>query len=206
MAAAAGIGGLGVSKLPMPSLKKISIEVLSEYPDEEDVKSMLQLSKTIFGNKEEDTPTHHSSLTEWQQRLRRPGAIIIYAALHVSRRDLQDKVSATPVGYMFGYRKEQTMRDGTEAEAAHVWLAGVHDNYQGQCVFRDMLKVFEQYGMENQLGLMSIATYPTKFNRMYGLLRKTGWEEMSRNNEKVVLVKVVNCEERTAVKEIKARS
>ena len=195
MAATTGIGGLGGIKnaaLPLPSPKKISIDVLSEEPTEEDVTSILQLSKAVFGVKDKDTSTHHSSLEEWQQRLSRPGAIVIRAALDVQRRDLQSKVSGTPVGFIFGYRKEQRLHDGAEVEAAHIWLAGVHNSYEGQGIFRDLMKVFEQYASENHSRLMSVTTYPTRFDRMYELLRRTGWKEISSDDGKVVLVKEVS--------------
>ena len=194
MAATAGIGGLGGSKnaaLPLPSPKKISIDVLSEEPAEEDVMSVLQLSNTVFRVKDKKTSTHYSSLEEWQQRLSRPGAVIIRAALHVSQRDLQAKVPATPVGFIFGYKKEQRLADDRVVEAAHIWLAGVHSSYEGQGVFRDLTKVFEQYASENDLGLLSVTTYPARFGRMYELLKKTGWKDIGSDGEKVVLVKEV---------------
>lgn len=190
----AGIGGGGTPKnaaQPLPDPKKITIDVLPEAPSDDEVQAILKLSNGIFNTATQEPPTHHSSLDEWHRRLRYPGAIIIRAGLHVSRKDLQNKAPVTPVGFIFGYRTKQTVGDGKEVEAGHIWLAGVYESYQGQGIFGDLMKVFEQYATENGLEWISVATFPKRYGRMFGLLEKTGWKEARREGEKVVMMKKV---------------
>lgn len=160
---------------------------LVQGADPSALQPILLLSNTIFGVGPSQPATHHSSLAEWSNRLNDPESIIACAT------QASDGDASKPVGFIFAYPKKfQSLND---SPGLHIWLSGVSEDCRGGGVFGFLMCMVERFASERRFQRMTVATFPSKFGRMYAVLLKTGWklvDDVDMGEEgKVLLTKEV---------------
>jgi GNAT superfamily N-acetyltransferase len=147
-----------------------------------ELQPILDLSNQIFGVEASAEGTHHSSLSEWVRRLSDAQAFIASAAT-LDR----ESTSKQPVGFMFVHPKQHT---ANAEPVLHIWLAGVLPAYRGEGVFHRLMTMVEEHALQFGAARISVATYPKRFEKMYSILSKTGWEVTNDLDDgKILLMK-----------------
>jgi GNAT superfamily N-acetyltransferase len=137
-----------------------------EHTSQTELQPILDLSNKIFSAEVSTEATHHSSLVEWQRRLSYSQSAIVTAALDAES-------SQQPVGFIFAHPKQHTLN---AEPVLHIWLAGVLPECRGGGVFHRLMTLVEVHALQFGAERISVATYPNKFEKMYSILSKTGWE------------------------------
>ncbi|KEF62445.1 uncharacterized protein A1O9_00417 [Exophiala aquamarina CBS 119918] len=157
---------------------------------------VLNLSNLIFDT-QSSRPTHHSSLEEWSIRLSRPDSILVYSTSSSSQYSpprLSTSISTDPapvvLGFVFAHMKsDRTLPHPT----LHIWLAGVSEDTRGTGVFAALMSKVEDHARSLSIGALSVATFPAKYEKMYTILQKQGWEERewTERGRKVLMMKPI---------------
>jgi GNAT superfamily N-acetyltransferase len=171
-----------------PSSKPAYHTLLANAPAST-LQPLLSLNNQIFAtDTSTSTPsTHHSSLPEWQNRLNSPLSIIAYATLPTSDNPTDSNSPSLPVGFIFAHPKQHPDQS---SPALHIWLAGVLPASRGTGMFPRLMQMAEGHAREKGVRMLSVATFPAKFEKMYAILTKTGWEgERDLGEGKVLLFK-----------------
>lgn len=148
------------------------------------IQPVLDLNKQIFAIDTSNPPSHHGTLSEWQKRLDDPLSIIAYATLP---SPASDSSNAPVVGFILAHPKRHPNHSGP---ALHIWLAGVLPASRGTGTFHGLMKLVEEHARQQSVRTLSVATFPAKFEKMYSILTKTGWEsEQDLGEGKVLLMK-----------------
>ena len=194
---------------PQPGTQ-ISFHSLDSTSPPEQISAILSLSNTIFSATPESTK--YSSLSVWQSHLSRPNSAIFFATLPSPN----DEADVEPIGFVFAYTRSPSDYSSTlagklteqgvkEGEILHIWLSGMVEQYRSRGVFGELMGLVEEWAGEKGLSRMSVSTVPSKFGRMFDLLKKTGWtvvdevEGESEGEQKVVLMKDARGEGKEAV-------
>jgi GNAT superfamily N-acetyltransferase len=161
-----------------------SYHALNANATSDELQPLVDLNNLIFKNSTDvsDSASHHGSLAEWQKRLNDPFSTLVYATL--------PSTGANPVGFIFAHPKQHARAfDPT----LHIWLAGVLPASRGTGMFHGMMKQVEDHAREKGIKTLSVATFPAKFEKMYSILTKTGWDgEQDLGDGKVLLIKVLS--------------
>ena len=77
------------------------------------------------------------------------------------------------LGFFFLYK-----RTFSEFQACHIYLAAIHLSARGQGVFPLLLEEAKCKAMDADVKILSVATVPKRFPRMYSILNRpgSGWE------------------------------
>jgi hypothetical protein len=158
------------------------------------IEPVLSLSNQIFDT-QSSSPTHHSSLEEWSIRLNNPNSILVYGSLNrppPSSSVPIDSASADPtpriIGFIFAHLKTES---ALPHPTLHIWLAGVSENARGTGVFAALMSKVESHARSVDIEGLSVATFPTRFGKMYAILQKQGWEarDWKEGGKKVLMMK-----------------
>ena len=163
----------------------IQLSKLRRDATNSEIQPILDLSNSIFGS-ETSAPivSHHGSLEEWQNRLSSAESVIVYATVPTT----ENSNGAVPVGFVFAHPKRRSEEDADPA--LHIWLAGILPSQRGGRLFQKLMQAVELHAREKGIAILSVATFPSKFVKMYSILKKTGWEEVETfENGKVLLRK-----------------
>lgn len=81
--------------------------------------------------------------------------------------------SETMLGMFFCFPRS---RDGVKSY--HIWIAAVHPRARGQGVFPILMNATEQLARAAGYHVLTVATIPSRFERMYSILSRenSGWE------------------------------
>jgi GNAT superfamily N-acetyltransferase len=153
------------------------------------LQAVLDLNNQIFGVDPTRPVSHHGSLSEWRDRLDEPLSIITYATISLVNKELPPgaEVGDGPAGFIFAHPK---IHPGESAPTLHIWLAGVLPASRGTGMFQGLMRTIEDHAAKNAVKILSVATFPAKFGKMYSILLKTGWtREQDLGNGKVLLFK-----------------
>lgn len=110
-----------------------------------------------------------SDKEQWQTRLSTPGAMLFTAS---DETTVQGFILAQP----------RTHPELNEERTFHISLAAISPEYRGQSIYPRLVEMVERHCIELGLPRLTICTYPKHSPRMYGLLRKNGWEEVCRRD------------------------
>jgi GNAT superfamily N-acetyltransferase len=70
--------------------------------------------------------------------------------------------------------------DGADGKLLHIWLCGVSPDYRSKGVFNKLLSLTEKFAREHGFKLLTVATVPKTFGRMFKVLQGSGWTTVDR--------------------------
>jgi GNAT superfamily N-acetyltransferase len=162
---------------------------LDSTSPESQVSAILSLSDTIFSEIAPASDNKYSSFSLWKERLSLPNSIIFFAT--VPSTTLNADVDS--VGFVFAYprsvsdystlikdRLNLSESDGPDGKLLHIWLCGVSPDYRSKGVFNKLMSLTEKFAREHGFKLLTVATVPKTFERMFTVLKGSGWIEVER--------------------------
>lgn len=173
-------------------------------PDiEEMLPRILSLSNEIFGSSPE--LTKYAALAVWRDRLRLPGAFIVYLApspaphLLVASGIAPDDESShpslhatasSPVAFLFAQPRTHAppLASGVK-QTVHIWLAGVLPARRRAGNLGRLVRTAEAAAAA---GVLTVSTVPERYPDMWWWLTRRGWVvERQIGGGKVLLVKTL---------------
>ncbi|EME87301.1 uncharacterized protein MYCFIDRAFT_209470 [Pseudocercospora fijiensis CIRAD86] len=154
--------------------------ITSKNLTDETLIPLFTLSQKVFSSPTDSHRPSHN-LETWRSYLQQPGSILLYATHSNSPQ--------TPVGLLF-------LHPRTAPEIGyslpHIWIAAVEPESRGKGIFALLMRRMFDF-VRDELGEreVTVCTYPERFGRMYGVLKKMGWEAVAwREEGKKVLMRV----------------
>ncbi|KAF2113279.1 hypothetical protein BDV96DRAFT_578651 [Lophiotrema nucula] len=156
---------------------QIEIRTLGSTATQQDLAPLFSLNQTVFGFDPEN-PRPNASLPEWQTRLSKPDAALTYA--------IQAQGSTEPMGFFFTY---PILQPEIGHLTYHIWLAGVNPSSRGLGIFPLLFEETRKKAKEAGYECLSVCTVPMRFEKMYRILQKNGWEFVAwrEGGEKVLM-------------------
>ncbi|KAI0630646.1 hypothetical protein C8Q77DRAFT_1062937 [Trametes polyzona] len=129
-------------------------------PDDDNIGRVLTLSNAIFSA---DESTKHGSLSYRRDQLSHPSSFIIYLTPTTSPPN-------DPVAFLFVLPRnyDPPLHNGA-TEGLHIWLAGVAPEWRAAGCLTTMVNEL------NDIGVLTVCTYPLRFPLMWKWLSRRGW-------------------------------
>lgn len=156
--------------------------ITSAEPRTDILRDLQQLSVSVFQPYFQETAQEHPSFdfSVWEYHITLPNAVVFYATT---------STSSQPLGFFFGIPRTQPE---IGHELFHIWVVAVEPNSRDLGIFPLLMDQIKQHARGCGYREMTICTRPRQFHKMYRILGKHGWEEVTwRKEEDGVLQQVL---------------